>query len=38
MFWFILAFMAIGGYAVLTIGIDRTPHDIESGDEKIQQP
>jgi hypothetical protein len=38
MFWWNLAFMAIAGYAVLTIGIERAPHDIESNNENARQP
>jgi hypothetical protein len=38
MFWWNLAFMAIAGYAVLTIGIERTPSHIESDNEKARQP
>jgi hypothetical protein len=36
MFWWNLAFMAIAGYAVLTIGIEQTHPRVES--EKAQQP
>jgi hypothetical protein len=38
MFWLNLAFMAIAGYAVLTLGIDRTPPRIENDNEKARQP
>lgn len=38
MFWLNLAFMAIAGYAVLTIGIDRKPRDSENDNEKARQP
>jgi hypothetical protein len=38
MFWWNLAFMAIAGYAVLTIGIERTPLSTENDNEKARQP
>jgi hypothetical protein len=38
MFWFNLAFMAIAGYAVLAIGIERTPRDGKGNNEKARQP
>ncbi len=38
MFWWEVAFMAIAGYAVLTIGIERAPHSMESDNEKARQP
>jgi hypothetical protein len=38
MFWWNLAFMAIAGYAVLAIDIERTPSRIENDNEKARQP
>jgi hypothetical protein len=38
MFWWHLAFMAIAGYAVLTIGIEQMPPHVESEHEKARQP
>jgi len=38
MFWWNLVFMAIAGYAVLTIGIERASRHIESENEKARQP
>ncbi|MEH2513993.1 hypothetical protein V1291_005347 [Nitrobacteraceae bacterium AZCC 1564] len=38
MFWWNLAFIAIAGYATLTIGIDRGSARIESDNEKARRP